>query len=157
MGNKILTVCLGNICRSPVAEGFFAYHFRRHQIPGEVSSAGIQAVINSAADPFSQKIMQDHYQIDISAHRARQFDEKMARYYDLILVMEDFQATKIQSLYPYTTGKIHPLGKWRKRTVADPYQQSEQIFQQNIALIHDCVNDWIEQLWQVPIQKGSIK
>lgn len=146
-GNKILTVCLGNICRSPAAEGLIAAHFHKNNINGEVASAGIHAMVDWPADPFSQKVMQEFYQIDISAHRAKQIDERMARYYDLILVMDDAQVKATQSLYPFASGKVHRIGKWRETNVPDPYRQSEKIFQDRIKLINDCVNDWVEKFW----------
>ena len=147
LGNKILTVCIGNICRSPAAEGFFSRYFKEKNITCDVASAGIEALVDRPADPLAQDVMRETYQIDISDHRARQFSEQIAREYDLILVMDDSQVQYLQSRYPFASGKIHLLGKWRQASVGDPYRQSKEIFQKRIALINDCVNDWVQKFW----------
>ena len=147
IGNKILVVCLGNICRSPAAEGFIAAHFKKKSVSVEIASAGIEAVVGSPAAENAQKVMQEIYNIDISAHRAQQLTEQMMRDYSLILVMDDAQALRLKKIAPFASGKTHKMGKWRNVNIADPYRQPEAAFQSCCALLHDCVNDWIEKLY----------
>lgn len=149
IGSKVLVVCIGNICRSPAAEGFIANHFKRHAIEGVVRSAGIHAMVGDPAAKNTIKVMQDVYDIDVSQHRAAQITESMAREHDLILVMDDEQVMHIKKIYPFASGKVHRLGKWRQVNVADPYKNlhDEQVFQSCIALIHDCVSDWTKKFW----------
>ena len=61
--NNILFICIGNICRSPIAEGLF-----KHAMPKKaVCSAGIGALVGEPADPLSIQLMWEHG-IDIGAH-----------------------------------------------------------------------------------------
>ena len=138
-------VCIGNICRSPVAEGFILHYFKNNSIAGEVSSAGIYAMVGNSADPHAQTIMRDQFNIDVSQHRARQITKEMVQYYDLVLAMDQEQVTILKKKYPFALGKIYSLGKWRQVDIADPYQQSEVVFYTCIDLIQACVMDWIKK------------
>lgn len=140
-------VCIGNICRSPAAEGFFKNIFESKSLSCDVQSAGIKAMVNHGPDPHSKNIMLNNYQIDISEHKARQINEQMMRYHDLILVMDEEQAGFLRSRYPFASGKVHRIGKWRQMNITDPYRQSELVFEEKISQIHDSVNDWIEKFW----------
>jgi protein-tyrosine phosphatase len=111
MFNKILVVCLGNICRSPMAEGMLKNWLATKNSPITVSSAGLSAVVDRAPPEFSVALLKAR-NIDITAHRARQITEDMVRESDLILVMENGQKKKIETLYPFALGKVFLLGKW---------------------------------------------
>lgn len=147
LGNKILTVCIGNICRSPAAEALFRFKLSQKIDHVEVSSAGIAALVGKPAEPFAQKVMQEKYGLDISAHRAQQVNDQLLKNHDLILVMDDEQARVLKKRYSFASGKIHRLGKWQHANVLDPYRQSEAVFQDRIQLISQCVNDWVEKFW----------
>lgn len=142
-------MCAGNICRSPAAEGFIASYFKDKSPSVEITSAGIQAMVGDPAVPNTQKVMLETYGIDVSHHRARQVTEEMMRHYDLILVMDDEQALYLKKVCPFASGKIYRLGKWRQTDIADPYKyrDDENVFRSCIALIHDCVDDWIKKFW----------
>jgi protein-tyrosine phosphatase len=69
---KILMVCLGNICRSPLAQGLLEHKVRRRQLDWEVDSAGTGSYhIGEPPDPRSIAIARE-YGLDISGQRARQ-------------------------------------------------------------------------------------
>ena len=85
---KILTVCLGNICRSPMAEGIIKEEFLRHGIPVQVDSAGTAAFhVGEGADRRAQAELKKHG-IDISNERAQKFVPQYFQEYDLILAMD---------------------------------------------------------------------
>ncbi len=70
---KLLMVCLGNICRSPLAEGIMREKITRYGLDWEVDSAGTEDYhTGEAPHPFAQKIAREHG-IDLSALRARKF------------------------------------------------------------------------------------
>ena len=85
---KILTVCLGNICRSPLAEGILKEKIKNHDLPWSVDSAGTGAWhVGELPDPRSIAVAQLH-NIDITDQRARQFKAHDLDNYDLILAMD---------------------------------------------------------------------
>lgn len=147
MFHKILVVCLGNICRSPVGEGLFKNHFDkmgRSEI--EVSSAGITAMVNDPASEHSVTVMRER-NIDISDHVARQLTHEMMVQNDLILVMELDQKKHLEQAFTFARGKIHLIGRFqdknKKQEVADPYLQPISAFELMAEQMESCVNDWM--------------
>lgn len=116
---SVLTVCIGNICRSPLAEAAL-----RRARPGlRVASAGLHAPEGAAADPLMQTVATDHG-LDLSAHRARLFRPGEAAEFDLILVMEQGHRREILSRAPQLGGRVMLMTEWTGRAaVADPYRR----------------------------------
>jgi protein-tyrosine phosphatase len=84
---KILMVCLGNICRSPIAEGVLRKKAKENGLDWLIDSAGTNGYhIGEAPHPFSQKICAQHG-IDISQQRAANFLSKHLEEYDLIYAL----------------------------------------------------------------------
>lgn len=145
MINKILMVCLGNICRSPMAEGWFKHNLKGkvavNNEPFYIASAGIEGVVGWSATEHAQKVMLKHG-VDISQHRARQLNDYMINEYELILVMEERQKKHIEKIFPHSRGKVHLLGRWSDFEVADPYELGENAFEECFDLIHQGWLDW---------------
>lgn len=85
---KILMVCLGNICRSPLAEGILRKKLADSGIEGEVDSCGFES-FHIGDKPDSRAIKVSLQQgIDISGHRGKQFKKSDFDYFDKIYVMD---------------------------------------------------------------------
>ncbi|MFP4288088.1 MAG: low molecular weight protein-tyrosine-phosphatase [Bacteroidales bacterium] len=85
---KILMVCMGNICRSPLAEGIMTEKQKKYNLDIEVDSAGTGAYhVNEPPDPRSVEIAMD-YGIDITHQRARMFTVEDFERFDKIFVMD---------------------------------------------------------------------
>ena len=85
---KILMVCLGNICRSPLAEGILQNKANTQGLPWEVDSAGTGAYhVGEQPDPRSQAVARKHG-LDINYQRARQFERSDLDKFDLIFAMD---------------------------------------------------------------------
>ena len=85
---KILMVCLGNICRSPLAEGILESKAKKLGLPWEVDSAGTNNNyhIGEAPHPLSQKVARLH-SVDISQQSARAFVPEDFDRFDKIYAM----------------------------------------------------------------------
>lgn len=93
---KVLMVCLGNICRSPLAHGIFADLSTHKNI--QVDSAGTAAYhIGNPPDPRSQEVALSHG-IDISGQKARQFTAEDFERYDHIFVMDRSNYSNVMRL-----------------------------------------------------------
>ncbi len=138
--NNILTVCIGNICRSPVAEALL-----KAALPEKnIWSAGLAALVGHAADKTAQEIAQEHG-LDISAHRAQQITSYMCTQADLILVMETTHKQELEQKYPFTRGKVHCLGHTsptQKTEIADPYRKNRDAFMTSHLSIAQGVSHW---------------
>ena len=141
MIRRILVVCVGNICRSPMAEGLF-----RQALPAvQISSAGVAALVGHGADPIAVQIMAGAG-VDITSHRARALTDAIARDADLILVMDEAQRQQISAQYPYTRGKVFRLAEATKQDIPDPYRQDPQVFRAVFTLIENGVKEWVKRI-----------
>lgn len=148
MIKRILILCIGNICRSPMAEGLL-----KQALPGyEVSSAGLGALIGQPADPHAIVLMQQQG-IDISAHRARQVESWMVAAADLVLVMDMEQKDHMVMQYPLYRGKTFRLGEIGKYDIADPYRQGLETFREAAGLIEQGVAGWTERVKAITDKK----
>jgi protein-tyrosine phosphatase len=86
---RVLMVCLGNICRSPIAEGVLKRKASKYGLNWTVDSAGTESYhIGEAPHRFSQKICRTNG-IDISGQVARRFVADDFENYDIIYAMAD--------------------------------------------------------------------
>lgn len=138
---NILVVCIGNICRSPMAEALLQQRFPNKNI----DSAGIGALVGHAADPASIAIMQDQG-IDITSHTAKQIDEKLAQKADLIFTMSDSQTKWIEDNFPFCRGKTFKLGHWNGKDIADPYKHEMSAFMTAYNDIVKGIDEWHDEL-----------
>jgi protein-tyrosine phosphatase len=85
---KVLFVCTGNICRSPLAEGILRDKLVKLRIPAEVDSCGFESF--HAGDPPDTRAqtVAGKRGIDLSGHRARLFSVKDFDRFDLIYAMD---------------------------------------------------------------------
>jgi protein-tyrosine phosphatase len=139
---SILTVCVGNICRSPMAEGLLRRKLGKHV---SVTSAGLNALVGSPVDQTVQDLMNANG-IDVTEHRARQVIAPFCMAADLILVMEDKQKVFLQKKYPFIRGKTFRLGEFGGFDVDDPYRREHSIYEKCLDLVDRGVSDWIKQL-----------
>ena len=145
MFRSVLTVCVGNICRSPMAEGLFLSQCRASGRDVRVESAGIGALVGHPADPSAIDLMLER-DIDISGHRARQLTFDVMRGFDLVLVMESRHRERIEQLSPLTRGRVFTLGHWDQFEIPDPYRRPRAAFEEALRLIDQGVTSWMRYL-----------
>lgn len=145
MFKNILTVCTGNICRSPVAEAAL-----RAALPeANLSSAGLHALVGRDIDKGSAEAAVAH-NIPLLPHAARQFDDTLGRDADLILVMETHHRQEIAQRWPHFMGKTFLLGHFNAaREVPDPYRQGRGMHHHAVSIILECCPSWVQQLEKV--------
>jgi protein-tyrosine-phosphatase len=107
---KILFVCTGNVCRSPLAEGYFKTLLKEKNVLGiEAASAGIAALVG--AKPFECALeVAEVNSFDISEKRGEQLTPEVINEFDQIYCMESWQASVAMQMAPEESGKIALLG-----------------------------------------------
>lgn len=112
---KVLMVCLGNICRSPAAEGIFSNRFPDI----EFDSAGTGSWhVGHPPDHRSIEVCGNHG-VDIASLRARQVTAVDGEHFDLILGMDQSNVRNLKAIIPQEFhDKIHPIDA---HEVGDPY------------------------------------
>ena len=144
MIRHILVVCVGNICRSPMAEVLLKRALRG-QDEITVESAGLGALVGHLADDYSLELMEE-MGVDISGHRARQIHPDMVKDADLVLVMETGHKRSIDDADPTARGKVHRLGEWQNRDIDDPYRQPRAAFADALEEIEEGVASWVDKI-----------
>lgn len=144
MFNRILIVCVGNVCRSPMAEFLLRDQLGARDV--RVASAGFGALVGHPADGHARDLLRERG-IDASTHRARQLEPVMLRDADLVLAMERKHLHAAARLAPEASGKVFLLSRWMGADdVPDPYMQSRQVFEHVYALIERGVGSWLRYL-----------
>src|SRR3990167_3169865 len=119
-------VCRGNICRSTMAQAYFAKQLAAKSVT--VISAGLSALVDHPADKTAQQVM-SRIGIDLSMHRAKQVTQEIIKQAALVLVMSYSQLLEIEKKFLLARGKTFLLGHWQGFEVEDPYMQVEEIFE----------------------------
>jgi len=143
MFNRILVVCAGNICRSPVAEAML----RRALPRREIDSAGLGALVGHGVEPTARELAEADG-LDVANHQARQLTAEMLVDADLILVMSPGQRRAVGELAPQALGKTMLLGKWLpdEPEIPDPYRKSREAFEHVHRLLGRATTSWAARL-----------
>ena len=144
MIRHILVVCVGNICRSPMAEALLREALREQQ-DIIVESAGLGALVDHPASEHAVTLMRERG-LDITGHRARQITPDMVHAADLVLVMEAGHKRAIDINEPEARAKIYRLGEWQDRDIKDPYRQPREAFEAALADIDEGVAEWARRI-----------
>lgn len=91
-------VCLGNICRSPLAEGIMRHLIEKENLEWEVASAGTGNWHIGQSPDHRSIAAAKNAGYDISRQRAQQFSAEMFAKYDLILVMDRQNLSDVKNL-----------------------------------------------------------
>ena len=144
MFKEVLIVCIGNICRSPVAE-----HLLRHALAQpsiRVSSAGLAARAGHPIDRLALATLERRGHHGIS-HSARQVTPEMVNAADLVLVMERGHLQGVLRRVPLARGKTFLMGRWDGNyDIPDPYRKEMPAFEHAYALIEKSVAAWSQRI-----------
>jgi protein-tyrosine phosphatase len=150
---KVLFVCMGNICRSPTAEGVF-----RHKVENagldkhiEIDSAGTHAYhVGEPPDGRAQKAALNRG-FDLSRQRARRVSNNDFDEFDYVIAMDSSNEDDLQSICaPELSDKIHLFLKFASNTstteVPDPYYGGGNGFEIVLDLVEDAADGLIAHL-----------
>lgn len=136
---SILFVCLGNICRSPMAEGLAGKRFSEAGVEAEIHSAGLGDW--HADEPPDRRAVNAGWKalVDLSAHRARQIEAADFDRFDYIIGMDDENITALRELaQPQQREKIRLLLDFSQSDdsqICDPYFGGHDGFDQVLELL----------------------
>jgi protein-tyrosine phosphatase len=149
MDMKVLFVCLGNICRSPMAEVMLRDKIKNLSLQWTIDSAGLMGFLEGMApDPRGQEVMSKRG-LDISHLRSRKVTPEDLDHFDFIIAMDGGNykdlieistannRNKIIQFTHHQTGEtIH---------IPDPVLEEAIAFERTFQLLDECLHHWLRK------------
>lgn len=153
---RILFVCTGNVCRSPMAE-----YLMRHYLGGDprydVESAGICAVDGAPASVHAMEVLSAKG-VDLTPHRSRLATGEIVGSADMIVVMTRNHAREIRSRFPRAGDRVFTLKSFsagsREEDVDDPIGESREFYAETCRDIEESLLDLVVYLKSASAKGG---
>lgn len=150
---KVLFICMGNICRSPTAEGVFRRLVEEAGLSGkiQIDSAGTHDYHIGAPPDHRAQAAAAQRGYDLSALRGRQVERADFERFDYILAMDGDNLANLQRLCPpphkNRVGLFLEYGRnLALREVPDPYYGGAQGFEQVLDLVEEAAAGLLEEI-----------
>lgn len=146
---RILLVCTGNICRSPLAEALLRRELERRGVSDvDVLSAGTGAWDGAPASEGAYLVALEHG-LDLSGHRAHLLTRDTVRHADLILTMARHHRARVHELGG--EGYTHVLGEYAGRAgpeaeVGDPFGSDLEVYRETYAELDALIQQAVDRL-----------
>lgn len=138
----ILTVCTGNICRSPTAQSAL----QRGLIGVPVQSAGIHAVVGADVDHETREAAKI-LGLEMPGHEAKQLCDDLVINAKAIIVMEDHHIAQLSQRWPFARGKTFLMGHFEmSKQISDPYMKGSAAHIHSVAEIIKSADFWLPKL-----------
>jgi len=122
---SIIFICLGNICRSSLAEGIAKKQAKDRELKLRIESAGLSRYHNGEAPCDKSQLLASQYGIDISQQRSQHVSEFDLDTFDLVVAMDESNFMELKSLGVINLVKLGDYG-FDGEDVADIYYYPKQ-------------------------------
>jgi protein-tyrosine phosphatase len=150
---NILFICMGNICRSPAAEGFFKHHLQKSTIATQVATDSAATHAYHLGNPPDPRAVAEagHFGVDISQLRARKITQADFAQFDLILGMDQHNLAMIEQMQPgrsraQTGLMMDYAAQAGYEEVPDPYYGTQKDFTLMCELLDQATRNLTEKL-----------
>lgn len=143
---RILFVCTGNTCRSPMAEAILKDISDQRGLNIEVDSAGLFAVEDQAASLEAIEIVDNQV---IKNHRSKMLTKELVDWSQLILVMTKSHLNMLRESYPQAKKKAHLLldySGYGNNDIRDPFGASLEEYKRVKLELEDAIYSLLEKI-----------
>lgn len=146
---RVLFVCLGNICRSPLAEGLFLHHLQTANLLDayDADSAGTGAWhVGNPPDPRSIAVAAVNG-VDITQQRAQQVEDVHFSEFDYLVGMDHSNVARLKRLAPAgSAATVRMLFEHSGQDVPDPYFGGNDGFQRVFDMVFQGTKELLDEL-----------
>ncbi len=144
-GRRILFICTGNVCRSPMAEYLLRHHLGRDS-SWKIESAGTHAFEGVSASRHAVEVLRE-LGIDLTLHRSRGLTADLVRSARLVVAMTAAHAEEVKRRFSEASGKVVLLKSFDKDSrggdIHDPIGESKEIYDNICREIDEALLDLI--------------
>ena len=142
---RVLVLCTGNLCRSPLAGAILERMARERGVPVEIRTRGLMAV-EGEPPPLETLRAAREAGLDLSGHRGRRLETEDLEWADRVLVMEPWQKETVEGM---KAGKAPVQGLWewapgRPGEIPDPYMEDAGAHGRTVRLLEQALAAWWE-------------
>lgn len=145
---KILFICTGNTCRSPMAEGILNHIATEKKINISSKSAGIYAFDGDNVSPNAVKVL-SNIGIDIKDKKSMQVHKDLVEEADLILTMSNSHKKQLIMRFPFAVNKVFLLNEYAFKNIKDiedPYGRGELDYKEACDEIYRAVEKIVNKI-----------
>ncbi len=152
---RVMFFCLGNICRSPLAEALFRHKVEERGLGDRfhIESSGTSAYhVGEAPDPGSQRVAYDRLGLDISRQRSQQLTDAHHREFDYLVAMDRSNRRHALRMDSADEERVLLLRNFetepskRGTDVPDPYGGGSNHFDEVFAIVDRCTERLLDHL-----------
>jgi protein-tyrosine phosphatase len=154
---SVLFVCLGNICRSPLAQGIFEHQIKTAGRDGhfDADSAGTSGWHEGEAPHRGSIEVARKYGVSIEKQRSRPVHPKDGEIFDYIIAMDTSNLASLRNEFRFPQEKIHLMRDFsltgpKGLSVPDPWGQGKEAFEEVFKILQDSVAGLVKYL---PVKK----
>lgn len=154
---RVMFFCLGNICRSPLAEALFRYHVEQRGLKGRfvIDSSGTSSYhVGEPPDPGSVRVARERLDLDISDQRAQQLSSEHMSSFDYLVAMDHSNIENALSLAGAEEADLYLLrdfdsGDGRSGDVPDPWGGGSSHFEKVYDIVDRCTQEFLDHVCEL--------